>query len=295
MQSFIDHCVPGNVKELEMDNSNTRSISMDKGWLEQARPIFHQLEKLSLKNRQALGELSYRRNWNQLKPIFIFYRRDMPNLKSLTLKNVSFGTESWLSVFPIELANIEELHLIDVTLKEKLNEFQMFLSQLTNLQVFVHLRHNENNPQPESIANCLYQRFPQLKGFGCNIGQDERQARPKPYPMGDSFKFLEKFTNMTDIYVAFGGSSIPQDIHKILQFVPNISVFSIARIGRFGPMLWQPPAAVRFIVKTIKEVIERRNNGCSRNSRIKVIVNAEQYREFIVVKNVHKIIRLSIA
>lgn len=139
----------------------------------------------------------------------------MPNLRSLTLKHFNFGRENWLGCFPVELSNIAELHLINVQLGEKVNEFAMFLSRLTNLQVFVHLRRNEFNPRPERIADCLYQRFPQLRGFGCNVND---RHQPHGFSMNDKFKFLEKFTNMTVIYVGNSDSSSSEQFRQITCF-----------------------------------------------------------------------------
>lgn len=98
-----------------------------------------------------------------------------------------------------------------------MNEFELFLNRLPNLQVLVHLRPNYKNPRPEIVADCLYQRFPQLNGFGCNVDDVGQQS---VHIIGNKLKFLEKFTQMTDIYVGCYDAEKPRDIHQIIQYVP---------------------------------------------------------------------------
>lgn len=85
--------------------------------------------------------------------------------------------------------------------------------------MFVHLRSNDNNPQPDLIGNCLYQRFPQLKGLGCYL--DHRNDRS----ISERFKFHEKLACLTDIYVTNKLGSYPKDLHDLFQFVSNIKIF----------------------------------------------------------------------
>lgn len=276
MQNVSEHCVPGKLKELEIvDKRYTRISTSD--WQEQAQPIFNQLEKVSLKASYV----------NQMEPIFKFYRQKMPNLKSLTLSKFDFR-EDWVQSFPVELSNVAELHLLDVKLEENVKPFKLFLSRLTNLQVFVHLRENLNAPHPELVADCLHERFPQLKGFGCNVGQVFGRFL---YTMDEQFKFLEKFTNMTDIYVGCHNATAPFDLHRLIQFVPNIRLFSMAAVGK---NLYQPPVVIRRITRSIKDVVVRRRNDFPRSDRVKVIVTDWQYRDFMAFKNINNVISLSI-
>lgn len=273
--------MPGNLTDLEIEIDDIYNelwydlhIKRDYGWMEQARPFLHRLEHLKMSNFGC-----------RLEPLFECFGRELLNLKSLTLNRFEFD-EGWLSVFPSEMSNVSELRLINVRLVERLVEFERFLNQLQNLQIFVHIRQNDNNPQPEAIANCLYERFPQLEAFACNVG--ELQAE-NAFSIGDRFKFLEKFTNMSEIYVASHGGRPPHDIHRIMKFVPNIEIVSIVMTG-----LAQPPVAIRHIMQSIKEVIERRRNRFPLNDRIRIIVSKCQYRDFQVLKNINEFIQFSI-
>lgn len=228
--------------------------------LDQVRSILHRLEKLSLTG--------------QLNKIFEFFRRDLTNLKSLTLKRLAFR-DGWTRVFPSELSKITELRSIDVILREDINKFESFLDQLSNLQVFVHLRRNCDYPGPEEIANCLYRHFPHLKGIGCNLYFNQRRT----YSIGNRFSFLKNFTSLTEIH--FKCFHAPADIHDIIKFVPNVKVLSMIRVIQ----LYQPPAAVRLIRKTIQEIIDQRRGRFPPNDRVHLIVNKELYREFIAIKS----------
>lgn len=290
MQNVIQYCVPGNLTELDIEikkackvlwDSFKKNVS-DHGCLEQARPILHRLEKLSLTNESM-----------QLDAIFVLYRRDLPNLKSLTLKRFRFLHKGWTDIFPNELSNVTELRLTHVHLIENLSEFELFLNQFTNLQVFVHIRTNIINPQPEAIADCLYRRFPQLKGFGFNsdLYPDDTTInyQRSTFSIGNRFSFLEKFTHLSEIHVAHFLAPKPRDIHSIIQFVPNLKILSVVEI-----IFFQPPVAVRRMKQSIERAIDRRRDRFPRNDRVHIIVNKMQYRDFMALKNVNEIIRLSI-
>lgn len=293
MRCVIHYCVPGNLTDLTIKNGykcrdilrNFNNIP-DYGWLEQVRPILHRLETFSLEDDAG-----------QLMPIFKLYQRDLPNLKSLTLKNFDFVKEdsifkrntrypTWIDIFPNELSNVTELYLIKVEVRESAHEFDSFLNQFTDLQVFVHPRKNDGNLQPEVVADCLYRRFPQLRSIACNMDVPDQDTH---FAIGNRFNFLEKFSNLAELYITCCSHVKPLDIHSIIQLVPNIKILSIVEIK-----LFQPPAAIRRIRQAIKEVIDRRRNRFPPNDRIEIIVDDTQYREFMVLKNIDEIIKLSV-
>lgn len=294
MENIIQHCVPGNLTELEVETGYDFRLMLQHfkripgyGWLEELRPILHGLEKLTLNNVAG-----------QLEPVFKLYQRDLPNLRSLTLKNFDFHVQesifrrqtpypSWTDLFPAELSNVTEIYLIRVEINKSASDFELFLSQFTNLQVFVHLRRDVENLRQEVFADCLHRRFPQLRGIGCNV--DDLNQR-STFFIGDRFSFLQRFTNLTELYVGFFSGPLPRDIHSLIQFVPNVKILSIVDVFT----LFQPPVAVRRMKTAIGEVIDRRRHRFPPKDRIKIIVNEKQYRDFMVLKNLNEIIQLSL-
>lgn len=289
MENVVKYCVPGNLTELEIEFNLHRSENFEYGFvrvlLDQVRPILRRLEKLSLTNNNC-----------RLDKVFEFFRRDLTNLKSLTLERFDFD-EGWTHVFPNELSKIAELRLFDVKLRETIIEFGLFLDQLTNLEVFVHLGFKDGvrltpntpaTPKPELIANCLYRRFPHLKGFGCYLDDNQQSI----YSMGNRLNFLKDFTSLTEIH--FKCFPAPTDIHSIIQFVPNLKVLSMVKVRQLHHSATVRSATVHLITKTIKEIIDQRRDRFPRNDRVHLIVNRELYREFKEIENISKWIKLSV-
>lgn len=278
IQLVVQYCVPGRLIELEMEvhliTTDGFKIEANDGRLEQIRPILHGLENLSLSN-----------TYGKLNPIFELYRQDLPNLKSLSLKNFRYDG-GWADFLPTKFTYLTELYLICVNIHEDAETFKIFLDQFVDLQVFVHLRHSANRPTPEVITDCLYERFPKLRGFGCNVGDSSREIG---FAMNNRFSFLRKFTDLTEFHVG-SYDYTPRDIHGLFQYIPNIKTFSIAEVT-----LFQPPVAIRRIRRTIKELINGRRDRFPPNDRVHIIVNIQQYRDFQTLKNVNEIIKLTIS
>lgn len=93
-----------------------------------------------------------------------------------------------------------------------------------------------------------------------------------------SMRGLEKMTLMSASYVF--------NIPKIIQFAPQMQKISINSIK-----LYQMPAEVRRIRKYIQQIAAERQTDDTFKP-IRITMNAEQSREFLVLKNIEQIIKI---
>lgn len=257
---------------------NSAFSIIDYELMAQVQPFMHRLEKLAL-----INNFDHDRSYIQFRRFFEFFRQKLPFLRSLKLKNFD-NSENCLQFLPNELSNIAEIHLIHATVFRDLAEFQSFLMRLKNLQVFVYMCRDCDFNFLEEITNCLFERFPSLKGFGCSIQKISTEDESS-----DRFKFLEKFKHLTELHIS--GSihcKIPSDVQNIIKFVPNIKLLSLYQLQNMNHL----PVVIRRIGKTIKELIDARRNRFPPNDCVHIIVNDKQYREFRAIKNIDKYISL---
>lgn len=262
------------------------SVPRYDGLMAQVQPCVHRLERLAIINR------STRRNDlltnGQIIRFFEFVGQNLPFLRSLKLEKLNIG-ENCLDVISNGLSNINEIYLNDMEIFGRVNQLELLLDRLANLQVFVYMNCDVNFIRIEAVADCLYKRFPNLKGFGCSIKQVLPQVSSGE--IGEHFKFLEKFKHLMDIYLSgpvnFRGSC---DIQNVIKFAPNIKRLSLYQIDR----IHHQPAVIRRIATSIKEVIDNRryDSELRNNHRLHIIANQMQCQEFRAIKNVDDFIRL---
>lgn len=244
----------------------------------QVQPYLDRLAKLTIINRghDVINA--------QIGRFIEFFGENLPFLRSITLKNFSINPQIISNV----LSNIEEIYLNDMQIFNH-SDFKVSLSRFTKLQVFVYMNCDSNHIRIGAVADSLFERFPNLRGFGCSIEQVAPQFSNRG--VGEHFKFLEKFKHLTEIYISgpvnFRGSC---DIQNAVKFVPNIKRLSLCQMH----LIPQLPAVIRRIATSIKEVIEsRRNDSAFRsNNRVHVIANRMECQEFRAIKDFDHFIRL---
>lgn len=287
LRKVIKYCQADNLLELEIvikpiNNEPYEDIqwfgNFDESWLvldienglrEQIQPFFRQLNRLTL---CALKK-------TRLNPTF-FAQIDLPSLRKCKIVNISTKLH-WSGIFPWEMCtNITELRLMNFDLHddESIDEFDEFLIQIPNLQVFIHTN-GKLGFLP--VAELLLERFPNLRSFGyCDYDINGPAFE-------DNFKILGRFTNLTEFHLKNFES---MKFHKILQFLPHIKVLSIWQVKQFH----QSPVESRRIVQTIKSIISARRALAPPHDRIHLLVNQWQYNDFKAIQNTDDILHMTI-
>lgn len=275
LEKVVKYCQSDRLSELEMliDSSNQKCVwKVDNKLLYQIQPFFRCLKKLAL---CGVGEIY---NFCEMEPIFL-QQMTFPDLKVLTIQHLSFDTD-YLKLLPKKLcSNLTELRLFQLKRRSysTIQQFEEFIHRFSSLEVFVDTSLINSELDFLDIAKVMLQRFPNLHGFGYALSRNEIDLNKMDYTI------LSNFTNLSEFYLVSEKCLV--NAHAIFRFLPNVKV-----LGIWPSTLRHPPVEIRRIVKTIRETISKRGS----DDRVHLLVNQEQYNEFKVIKNIEKIISLSI-
>ncbi|XP_055309453.1 uncharacterized protein LOC129573184 isoform X2 [Sitodiplosis mosellana] len=185
-------------------------------------------------------------------------------------------------------------HLIQVTLTSKsttahdLKSTLQILSRRNQVKQLTLYQSDAKMVEPMMIDEHFFEYshgFSSLKTilfhfYDHSATIDFEQRQPFFRNLLSSMHGLEKMTMISGSYVF--------NIPRIIQFTPRIQEISINQ-----QRLFHMPAEVRRIRKFIQKIAdERQNDGTFKPVRI--IMNAEQAREFLVLKNIEQIVTIMI-
>lgn len=184
-------------------------------------------------------------------------------------------------------------HLVQVTLTSKSTTAHDLKSTLQILARRNQLRqltiYQSDAKKVEPIIPDNGKHFEYLNGFSSlktiifyfydhSSTIDFAQREPFFRNLLSSMRGLEKITLMSVSYAL--------NIPKVMQFAPQMQEISISSIK-----LYQMPAEVRRIRKHIQQIAnERQTNDAFKP--IRIVMNAEQSREFLVLKNIEQLVKI---
>lgn len=273
LRNVIRHCRPNWLTEVEIKlNAHQKQAQFQGDALCEVRPFFQRLEQLTINCKRGSNIL----NWDNL---FLW---NSPHLKSLTLEGEQISL-NWLQLIPAEFSNISELRLLNVFLRESLNDFRSFLDRLTNLEVFVCIKNVLSTMLDiEEVIDDLAERFPNLRGFGYNIGKTDFHGTNMEFY--DRLSSLTKFTNLTELHLGTYYSAC-ENVQNSLRFVPNIKIFGVNSL-RLNHM----PVEIRRIVRSLKEIVlgrrEAVGNLAGGKDFVQLQMNNLQFNDFKTIKNI---------
>lgn len=263
MQEMVNYCTPGVLTDLEIIANGSEPHEFTDNLMQEARPFFHGLQKLSMSN-----------SGRQLIHLFQYFSGDMQNLRCLTMGGFNFNESGWMDLFNPALSNLTELCLCNFSLREELSEFEQFLIKHPKLERFIHTRF-PSKFSTETVANQLIMRHTKLRGFGYLANRGGFDAN---FTFDDTFKFFLKFEHLTELHICCFG--IARDIHKVINFTPKLKVLGIWQVNE----LHETKVTVHKIVESIKSIIEKRKNHTTINDRIKLFVRDIHLDEFVLIK-----------